>query len=54
MTVNYDETRDQSEQFGWKKVKDERRPSEEEQERWSRYCALIVAKLGAVTLILEA
>lgn len=54
MKVDYDETRDQSERFGWKKVKDERHPSEEEQERWSWYCALIVAKLGVVTLILEA
>jgi hypothetical protein len=32
--IYYDPNKDRSEEFGWKKVCDERIPSEEEQDRW--------------------
>lgn len=52
--MHYDPEKDRSEDFGWKKAKDEYRPSEEEQRRWAWYSLLVSIKLTAVALILGA
>lgn len=35
--VEYDSDRDRSEEMGWKKVQDEVKPTQEEQDAWARY-----------------
>ena len=49
----YDPDKDRSEEFGWKKWCDERKPSEEEQNRWSKISALVAAKVATLGLLLE-
>jgi len=43
-----------SEKYDWKKFCDESKPTEEEQDRWSKLSILIAATLGVVAVLLEA
>jgi hypothetical protein len=38
--IYYDPDKDRSEEFAWKKYYDERRPTEQEQDRWSKIMLL--------------
>jgi hypothetical protein len=49
----YDPDKDQSERFGWKKVCDEQKATEEEQSLWTKITLLVTAKFVAITLLLE-
>jgi hypothetical protein len=49
----YDPDKDRSEEFGWKKVCDEEKPSEEEESLWTKITLLVIAKLTGLTLLLE-
>jgi len=49
--MHYDPDKDQSERFGWKKWREEERPTEEEQNRWGKWSLAIIAKLTALGFI---
>jgi hypothetical protein len=49
----YDPNQDRSEEFGWKKVCDEQKATEEEQDRWGKWSLVIIAKLTALGFILQ-
>ena len=51
--VSYDPDKDQSERFGWKKVKDEHRATEQEQNLWSKITAIFGLKLALIPIFLE-
>ena len=51
--VHYDPDKDQSEKYGWKKVRDERVPTEEEQDRWGKIAIVISAKLAMIPIFME-
>jgi hypothetical protein len=46
--IQYDPKKDRSEQFGWKKVKDEQIPTEQEQDQWS--AIIILFTLGIIII----
>ena len=49
----YDENKDLSELSGWKKWKDEKQASEEEQTRWGWYSLFISISSGLVLVIIN-
>lgn len=49
--VEYDPDKDRSEEFGWKKVKDEYVPTEQEQDAWAGYILWLVVVFCLVTMI---
>lgn len=48
--IEYDSERDRSEEFGWKKIKDETVPSEAEQQVWATYTLWSVVVFCVVTV----
>ena len=46
--IYYDSNKDRSEEFGWKKVKDEQIPTEQEQNRWG--IIMPVVSLGLIII----
>jgi hypothetical protein len=50
--MKYDESQDQSERFGWKKVKDEPPLCEKEQRLWGNITVVIGVLMAATTLII--
>ena len=46
--IYYDSNKDRSEEFGWKKVKDEQIPTEQEQNRWG--IIMLVVSLGLIII----
>ena len=53
--IQYDSNKDRSEEFGWKKVKDEKRPTEQEQEqnRWGKILVIFSLLLIATVFLLR-
>ena len=51
--MKYDPNLDRSEEFGWKKWSEEPKPTEEEQEKWSKIILLFSGKLAAVAVLVE-
>ena len=50
--MNYRPELDRSEDFGWKKVSEETRPTEDEQQRWSLISIVVAVALGIMVLII--
>ena len=42
---------DRSEDFGWKKVSEETRPTEDQQQRWSLISIVVAVALGKIAII---
>jgi hypothetical protein len=51
--IQYDSNKDRSEEFGWKKVKDEKRPTEQEQNRWGKILVIFSLLLIATVFLLR-
>jgi hypothetical protein len=52
MYVHYDESKDRSEKFGWKKVCDEQVPTEEEQVFWGNVGFTVAIVLAFIAVFL--
>ena len=48
--VEYDPLKDRSEEMGWKKVQDEVKPTEAEQDAWARYALWFWVAFCLVTM----
>lgn len=51
MAVIYDETQDRSEEFGWKKVSEESKPSDQEQDLWGLITVLFAVLLATISIV---
>ena len=52
MYVYYDESKDRSEEFGWKKYCDEQVPTEEEQVFWGNVIFTFVLVMASIAVFL--
>jgi hypothetical protein len=52
MYLYYDESKDRSQEFGWKKCCDEQGPTEQEQIFWGNVSIIFVLVLGLIAVFL--